>query len=346
MSRALVISGGGSKGAFAVGVIKKLFNQYPKLTFDIYVGTSTGSLIVPFVALNKIAALEKIFTTQKTENIILQNRLGDRINNTSIFDSSPLWQLLTENYTDNIYSDLLATNKKLFLTTVCLQSAKLIVFTNDKTPASSENYDTNTLINGDHFRKAVLASSSEPVFMPPVKVNKYIENEINKEFQFIDGGVKEHAGIRIAIDNGATEIFTIILSSNEKIVEYNEYTDLLSILQKTVDIFTDNVSENDLQIPFQYNEALIYIEEVKNNMKKHGISDEQINQYFTVSNASNPYQNQKPLKFFTFRPDTPLGGGPGGLIFDPEEMKLMVKRGESTAENFIAAVNPADISWA
>ncbi|MEO7768554.1 MAG: patatin-like phospholipase family protein, partial [Ferruginibacter sp.] len=51
MSRALVISGGGSKGAFAIGILKKLFKEYPNLEFDMFVGTSTGSLIVPLVAM-------------------------------------------------------------------------------------------------------------------------------------------------------------------------------------------------------------------------------------------------------------------------------------------------------
>ncbi|MGZ8522928.1 MAG: patatin-like phospholipase family protein, partial [Chitinophagaceae bacterium] len=46
MKKALVISGGGSKGAFAVGVYKHLISGYA-LDFDVLVGTSTGSLIVP-----------------------------------------------------------------------------------------------------------------------------------------------------------------------------------------------------------------------------------------------------------------------------------------------------------
>ena len=50
MKRALVISGGGSKGAFAVGVLKQLFATYPNLDFDIYVGTSAGSLVVTLAA--------------------------------------------------------------------------------------------------------------------------------------------------------------------------------------------------------------------------------------------------------------------------------------------------------
>ena len=57
MKRALVISGGGSKGAFAVGVIKQLQQLYPTLFFDIYVGSSTGSLIVPMGAIDEVVLL-------------------------------------------------------------------------------------------------------------------------------------------------------------------------------------------------------------------------------------------------------------------------------------------------
>jgi predicted acylesterase/phospholipase RssA len=44
--KALVISGGGSKGAFAVGVLKYLFQEKGH-EYDIISGTSTGALIAP-----------------------------------------------------------------------------------------------------------------------------------------------------------------------------------------------------------------------------------------------------------------------------------------------------------
>ena len=56
MSRALVVSGGGSKGAYAVGVAKVLMNE-GDLTFDVVSGTSTGGLICPFVAAKRICFL-------------------------------------------------------------------------------------------------------------------------------------------------------------------------------------------------------------------------------------------------------------------------------------------------
>lgn len=44
--KALVISGGGSKGAFAGGVAEYLMKDKGK-TYDLFLGTSTGSLLVP-----------------------------------------------------------------------------------------------------------------------------------------------------------------------------------------------------------------------------------------------------------------------------------------------------------
>ncbi|MEO6734285.1 MAG: patatin-like phospholipase family protein [Ferruginibacter sp.] len=345
MNRALVISGGGSKGAFAIGIIKRLFNEYPNLDFDMFVGTSTGSLIVPLVAMNEMALLEKIYTTQKTENIILKNRIGDRLNTHSIFDANPLWKLLEKNYTDGRYQELLLTGKKLFLTTTCLQSGELVVFTTDANPAPPFNYSVETLTSAGHFRKAVMASACQPIFMPPIKVNKDVQGAANPHFQYVDGGVREYAGIQMAIDNGATEIFTILLSPDTKTIDNEEYTDLFSILQKTIDIFTDDVGKNDLIIPDQYNEALEYIDAVKRKMKRGGLSTEAINEFFRIRGRENPYEDKLPIKLFTFRPAAPLGGGPGGLTFDPAVMKAMVQKGEVSANDFIASVNPEDVSW-
>ena len=346
MSRALVISGGGCKGAFAVGVLKRLFAEYPALDFDILVGTSTGSLMSPLVALGEMQILEDLYTTQKTENIVLTGRLGDRLGETSIFDASPLWDLIQKNYPDKRYNDLLATGKKIFLTSTCLQSGESVVFTTDPNPAAPAHYEVRVLINADHFRKAVMASACQPVFMQPIKVNKNVPGELHPDFQFVDGGVREYAGIQMAIDNGATEIFTILLSSDVKAIEDKEFKDLFSILETTIDIFTDDVGKNDLIIPGQYNEALQYIDAVKRKMKQDGITNDKVNEYFTIRGLESPYEGKIPLKLFTFRPKAPLGGGPGGLSFDPVAMQEMINKGNSIAGDFIAALNPADVTWA
>ena len=71
--RALVISGGGSKGAFAGGVAQFLI-QEAKHEYDLFVGTSTGSLLISHLALNKLGKIKEIYSS---------------VNQDSIFDNCP-----------------------------------------------------------------------------------------------------------------------------------------------------------------------------------------------------------------------------------------------------------------
>jgi NTE family protein len=291
--------------------------------------------------------LEQLYSTQTTADVVLEKRIGDRVlEDVSIFDATPLWRLIERFYTDQRYDDLKASNKKVFLTTTCLQNGELTVFATAPNPALSDNYEVRTLINADHFRKAVMASACQPVFMQPVKVNKNVPGEARADFQFVDGGVREYAGIQMAIDNGATEIFTILLSPAGKDTDTTEFTALFSILRRAIDIFTDDVGKNDLIIPKLYNDALIYIDAVKKKMTGAGVSPQQIKQFFEISGLENPFENKTALKMYIIRPQAPLGGGPGGLTFDPVAMQEMINKGQTAADDFIAGIPASDITWA
>ncbi len=346
MKRALVVSGGGSKGAFAVGVLKRLFNRFPNLKFDMLVGSSTGSLIVPLAAIGEMQMLEDLYTRQKTENIVLQGRLGARINTVSIFDASPLKALIQKTYTQQKYDAIKTSGVNVFVTTTCLQTEQLVVFTTDSQPAASNKYGVRTCINADHFQRAILASACQPVFMQPIMVNKNVPGEVNPGFQFVDGSIREYAGIQMAIDNGATEIFTILLSAKEQPVDTAELKDLFGILQRTVDIFTEDVGKNDVIIPQQYNEALTYIDAVKQKMVRNGIDPARVKEFFTIQGRVSPFEEKVPLQLFFIQPSKPLNGGPGGLTFDPAAMKDMVVQGTQVADNFVASLKPGDITWA
>lgn len=64
---ALVISGGGSKGAFAGGVAQYLIEELNK-DYQLYLGTSTGSLLVSHLALKETQKIKEVYTsvTQKS----------------------------------------------------------------------------------------------------------------------------------------------------------------------------------------------------------------------------------------------------------------------------------------
>lgn len=344
MSKALVISGGGSKGAFAVGVIKYLAANFPASKFDMYVGTSTGALIAPLAALNKIAELEELYTTQNTSDIIQKFDIGDRIMQNSLMGVDPLWELIKKNYTDDFYATLQQSGKQIFLATTCLQTSELVIYSN-KPQAASGNYANRQIELPIQFRKAVLASACQPVFMPPVKVNQDIQGAPDQLYQYVDGGLREYIGIEMAIQNGATEIVAILLSADKTPADTKEYSDIYSILEKTISIFTEDVSKNDLIIPTQYNEALKYIDSVKRKMRRAGLTNEEVKEYFTTSRTPNPFQDKVPLTIHVIRPDQPLGGGQGGLDFVPADMIVMLNKGEAAIQNYIAKLEAEGSPW-
>lgn len=344
MSKALVISGGGSKGAFAVGVIKYLNANFPNSKFDMYVGTSTGSLIAPLAAMNKIDELEELYTTQNTTDIVQKFNIGDRLGENSIMGVDPLWELVKKHYSDDFYTSLQQSGKQVFLATTCLQTSELVIYSN-KDQAASDNYTSRKVESALQFRKAVLASACQPVFMPPVKINQDIQGAPDQSYQYVDGGVREYAGIEMAIQNGATEIVAILLSAEHSEPEIKEYKDIYSILEQTISIFTEDVGKNDMVIPIQYNEALKYIDSVKRKMRRAGISKEEVDEYFTTSRTPNPFQGKVPLTIHVIRPDKPLGGGPGGLDFVPADMTVMLDTGEAIMEQYIAKLESEGSSW-
>ena len=70
--RALVISGGGSKGAFAGGVAQFLIEELHH-DYDLFVGTSTGSLLISHIALDKIEKIKEVYTSV-SQNSIFSHR--------------------------------------------------------------------------------------------------------------------------------------------------------------------------------------------------------------------------------------------------------------------------------
>ena len=66
--RALVISGGGSKGAFAGGVAQYLMQELNH-NYDLFLGTSTGSLLISHLALQKIEKIRQVYTSVNQHNI-------------------------------------------------------------------------------------------------------------------------------------------------------------------------------------------------------------------------------------------------------------------------------------
>jgi hypothetical protein len=110
-------------------------------------------------------------------------------------------------------------------------------------------------------------------------------------------------------------------------------------------MFSEDVEKNDILIPQLHSKTLQYLQKVKQKMQSDGIPQNKIDAYFKIEGATNPLEAGDTVKLYMIRPDAPLGGGPGGLVFDPAEMKTMVNTGKGAAQEFIAKLNPQDVTW-
>lgn len=215
--KALVISGGGSKGAFAGGVVQYLMDVEGR-EYDIFVGTSTGGLLIPHLALNNLGKLYDIYTNVNQRSIFSLNpfvvrKKGDReyvsINYFNTFlqfikrkrtfgESKSLRKTIRKNFSFSEYMGILDTHKDVVVTVSNLSKNRV-------------EYKSIRDFSYDEFCDWIWISCNYIPFMSLVKKNG---------FEYGDGGLGCVLPIREAIRRGAKEIDAIILESEN--MEYNK----------------------------------------------------------------------------------------------------------------------------
>ncbi|MEZ0608824.1 patatin-like phospholipase family protein [Fibrella sp. WM1] len=92
----------------------------------------------------------------------------------------------------------------------------------------------------EHFLEYVFASSSLPFLMPAVQIGG------DHRKAFLDGGLREVAPVREAIDDGATEIVCIACHAKRVFNEAFNYRNLLSLMERVKDITVNQIVNNDI----------------------------------------------------------------------------------------------------
>ena len=239
--KALVLSGGGSKGAYQVGVLKKWMGEQDR-DYDIMCGVSVGALNLAGLAMvpkghPKIAIkwLEK-FWLEKVETQAIYKRWFPfgRLHALwlkSIYNSSPLIELVNEHLK---VDQIVKNGRKLAVGAVCLDTGEYVY----------------GLESDPNFVKWVLASSSFPVFLNPI--------EINGKF-WSDGGIKHVTPLGQAVRMGATEIDVIMCSNLDEKTLFNpdDSAAIPDIALRTVDIMSDQIIKSDIAITGLKNELAV-----------------------------------------------------------------------------------------
>lgn len=310
---ALVLSGGGFSGAFQIGALKYLYDNWDELFpdhekhFDVIAGVSVGSLNGYFVAAEEFERLcelweemkdsgsGKIYVSETIETREFGSKLLFKVNlknlKSKFLSSRIMWKISKEFFSSvfkkktkktlsDRFKDLFNKQLKNFKSIaehgdivnilkkeVDLKKIKRAIFTagtvslNDGKyyAFSSDDFDDN-----ENFVNLLLASSSIPVFFPPIKS---IKNKKGEFFNLVDGGIKTISPLGDVISEISKDLeskYTIVVincSAGKTTHKNFNGSSIFDIaLRSMVDISLNETFNNDLKEFLRINEILKTLE--------------------------------------------------------------------------------------
>ncbi len=215
--RALVISGGGSKGAFAGGVAQYLI-QEKKRNYKLFLGTSTGSLLIPHLAAGNIQKVYDIYTNVTQRKIFSVNpfvvRKKDGREYVTINYLNTVWQFIRSRRTFGESKALRRNIRKNFSHqdfNELKSQVEDVVVTVSNLSKNRVEYKSIHEFEYDDFCDWIWISCNYIPFMSLAQKDGY---------EYADGGLGCVVPIREAIKRGATEVDAIILEAEN--MEYNK----------------------------------------------------------------------------------------------------------------------------
>ena len=243
--RALVISGGGSKGAFGGGVAQYLLEE-KKHKYDLLIGTSTGSLLIPHLALGKVEKIKGIYTSVDMSKIFDINpfvvKRKDNIDVVSINHFNVLLQFIKGKRTFGESHKLKTYIKENFtieeFNLLKISSCNIVVTVTNLSKNEVE-YKAITDFDYDEFCDWIWISCNYIPFMSLVTKN-------NSEYG--DGGFSSLVPIREAINRGATEVDVVILETEMQSVPKKIGKNPFSLMIDLFQTLLNQVEKHDITI--------------------------------------------------------------------------------------------------
>ncbi len=315
---AFVLSGGGAKGAYQIGVIKELLRQgiIPDLVTGSSIGAFNGALLSEFIFLqlkqrDLIRRLEEVW--QQVDDFLTLNWSGflrnfnDPFNIPSVFTNKAITRVLIDYIPEGRqFSDYIDCQLSVNGTSL------------DKRDKHVFDFNSTIPVN-----KAVLASMSYPVAYPSVN--------IDGDF-YIDGGLLDNAPLKEAILWGAQRIYAIFLtplsiieggekSRKEKNSEYSA----LEVIDTLIDLITNQLLYGDLRNAEKINRLIRLIDRYEKELPSEFL--DQLCDLYGLKSGDG----KRLIRIKKIAPANVLKP-PGTMGFDEEEilMELIVK-GEEDA---------------
>ena len=245
MKKALVISGGGSKGAFAGGVAQYLMKHEDR-DYDLLLGTSTGSLMISHLALHKLDELKVLYTNVNQDSIFSNNPFSIRsvdgqkivsinhfntlwnfLNGRKTFgESKNLRKLIAKNITKEMYDEIRSSEKEIVVTVSNLTTNRI-------------EYKSNKDCTYEDFCDWIWGSCNYVPFM------SLLEKD---HCQYADGGFGTLVPIREAILRGAKEIDAIILETEIPLINRLPSKNPFSLLFDVFGFMLTHVERHNITI--------------------------------------------------------------------------------------------------
>jgi hypothetical protein len=183
----LVISGGGSDGAFGAGLLCGWTAHGTRPEFQIVTGISTGALIAPFAFLGPAydPVLREIYTRYSTRDLIEPRSVWQIVRGDAAVSTAPLRGLIATYVNDDVIAAIAAEGRKgrsLLIGTTNLDAARPVVWDVTRI-AASRAPGARELIHD-----VILASASIPGAFPPVLIEVEADGRRYDEMH-VDGGV-------------------------------------------------------------------------------------------------------------------------------------------------------------
>jgi NTE family protein len=298
MSKILVLAGGSVKGAYQTGVVRAVFEAgfRPDAIYGISAGSMNASYLVNDFGRSVLendgyldyhqTALDLcdfwINNINTPDSLALRRGTYDlgmsaiRRNFEGLLDTTPLREILHNNIQ---MRNLNASPIGLKVGAVDIINGNIIY--------ADPTYE--------HFLDYIMASSAIPILMPVVNIGGL------KKMAYLDGGMRDVAPIKKAINDGADEIVCVACHTRNIDGGYFPYGNLLALVDRVMDIAVNECLNADLDWA-----------EFRNECLPEDGSEAQ----------SGNLKGQKRIKLKIIRPQKPLNIDIQG--FDQDDIKQMI----------------------
>jgi len=305
---AVVLSGGGAKGAFELGALDYLVRE-ANVDPDVLTGVSTGALNAAALAqgkgraglLEQLDILTGVWMGLKSDKDIYKRRLlgifGPLFKADSIYNNKPAWKLIKTHISRY---KLVDSQRQLRIGVAELGSGRFVSF---------NGCDPDIL-------EAIRASVSIPVLFEPVKI-------CGK--RCVDGGVINVTPLKMAFralaefdrPTRSRDTIYVILASPPALERTKDLNSGISIAKRTLSMLVNEVYRTDLTHALAINEV-IGREEVLRR-----ITGEEIDSLFPDYRYANVVLIRPAVSYLE------------SLTFDPKKIRLAFSRGRVAAKRAV-----------